>query len=274
MSLYRKDVPEHLDRALQSVWTDQTLKPDKLVIIIDGPLPESLKNVLEKWKTAIGEKLFFISHKQNLGLTRSLNDGIEVITTDLIARMDSDDISLPHRFEQQHHYLEEHPDIDIVGGSLQEFNDTHENLGIRHYPYTHEEAVKTMHKICPLAHPSVMMRRRIFDAGLRYNERFRTSQDIALWYDAVCSGCHIANIAETVIRFRLEGDVYARRGRSKAWNEFLIYINGIRRLHGLFTLKYFFPVSRLIFRLMPVRLIRWGYQSRLRRMIANEQPYH
>ncbi len=271
LSIYNKNNPAHLDRAMQSIWNDQTLRPDKIVAVIDGPLPDELNTVVEKWKTMIGENMTTILHKQNLGLTRSLNDGIGVITTDLIARMDSDDISNPQRFELQHRYLEEHPDIDIVGGSLQEFDDTHENMGIRHYPATHEEAVNTMHKVCPLAHPSVMMRRRIFDAGLHYNERFRTSQDIALWYDAVRQGYRMANLPEVIIRFRFAADVYSRRSKAKAWNEFCIYIYGIRQLHGVFSLKYIYPVSRLIFRLMPERVIRWGYQSRLRRVVANEQ---
>lgn len=271
LSIYSKNSSAHLDRAMQSIWNDQTLKPNKIIAVIDGPLPDGLNTVVKKWKTMIGADMTTILHKQNLGLTRSLNDGIEVITTDLIARMDSDDISSPQRFELQHHYLEEHPDIDIVGGSLQEFDETHENLGIRHYPATHEEAVNTMHKVCPLAHPSVMMRRRIFDAGLRYNERFRTSQDIALWYDVVLKGYHIANLPEVIIHFRFDADVYSRRSKAKAWNEFRIYIFGIRQLHGLFSLKYIYPISRLIFRLMPECVIRWGYQSRLRKIVADEQ---
>ena len=161
--------------------------------------------------------------------------------------------------------------MDIVGGSLQEFDDANECLNIRHYPLTHDEAVNTMHKVSPLAHPTVMMRRRMFDEGLHYDERFRTSQDIALWYDAVCLGYRIGNIPEVTIRFRRAADVYKRRSKAKAWNEFRIYMNGIRRLHGLLTPKYIYPLSRLVFRLMPISIVRWGYQSRLRRIVANDK---
>ena len=133
-----------------------------------------------------------------MGLTKSLNKGISRVTSDLIARMDSDDISMPNRFQLQSKYLEEHPEIDIVGGSLREFDAEHEELSVRHYPLTHDEVVKYICKACPLAHPTVMMRRRIFDEGLGYNEKYRMSQDIALWFDAVLAGYRIANLPERV----------------------------------------------------------------------------
>lgn len=273
MSVYRKDNPEYLDTSIRSVWTDQTLRPNQIVIIKDGPISTETQAVLNRWQIDLGDKLQVIQHSKNEGLTKSLNDGIDIIKTDLIARMDSDDISCPARFEKQAKYLSEHPDIDIVGGSLQEFDAQNTCLNIRHYPQTHQDAVNSMHKACPLAHPTVMMRRRIFDKGLRYDERFKTSQDIALWFDAVCAGYYIANIPDVTIHFRFAADTYSRRSKAKAWNEFYIYVSGIYRLNGLMTFKYFYPLTRLIFRLMPARIIQWGYGSRLRSVVTNDKTH-
>jgi hypothetical protein len=113
-----------------------------------------------------------------------------------------------------------------------------------------------------------MMRREIFLHGLRYDERYRTSQDIALWFELICAGYRIANIPQTVLYFRLNDSLYSRRSRSKAWGEFRIYCNGIRRLHGIFTWRYIFPLGRLFSRLMPSPVVRWLYHSPIRKAVV------
>lgn len=268
MAVYKSEKTEYLDMALQSVWTDQTCKPDQIVLVEDGELTDELSGVIRKWKELLGDILTIIKNTSNIGLTKSLNRGIQAVRSELIARMDSDDRSHPMRFERQKKFFESHPDIDIIGGTLQEVDENGNTLNIRHYPLTHEDVLNTMYKVSPLAHPTVMMRKKIFDNGLKYDERFRTSQDIALWYDAVCHGYKIANLPEITIYFRRAGNVYKRRSKAKAWNEFRIYLYGIYRLYGLFSTKYVYPISRFCFRLMPIFIVKWGYQSRLRHRIA------
>ena len=216
-----------MERALQSVWDDQTRKPNQIVLVVDGPIPAELEQVINNYELRINNLLTVVKLPVNGGLTKALNVGLKHATGDLIARMDSDDIAAPNRFELQEKFLEEHPEVDIVGGSMQEFDDEHECLNVRHYPLTHEEACKYIVKACPLAHPSVMMRKRMFDEGLHYDERYRMSQDIKLWYDAILAGYKIANLPEVCLYFRQQGDVFRRRSRVKAWNEFKIYMNGI-----------------------------------------------
>lgn len=264
MSVYKSEVPAYLDRALQSVWYDQTIKPLEIVLVEDGPLTDGLYDVIDRWVKELGDKIVVLKNDVNLGLTKSLNRGLEVVHGELIARMDSDDISLPQRFELQERYLEKHDDVDIVGGSLREFSDTCVELRVRHYPLNHDDVIKYIAKACPLAHPTVMMRKRMFDAGLRYNEKYRMSQDIALWFDAIMLGYRIGNLNEITINFRSQGDVFKRRSRAKAWNEFKIYMNGIYRLYGLFTIKYWYPIARLCFRLMPPSIIKIIYGSSIR----------
>lgn len=268
LSVYKKEKPEYLKQALDSVWASQTLKPNQIVLVEDGPLPKELEEEIDNSKLRIENSsstvMTVVKLPVNGGLTKALNEGLKYVTGDLIARMDSDDISEAHRFERQVAYLESHPDVDIISGALQEFDSENESLNVRHYPQTHEECVKFIVKACPLAHPSVMMRRRIFDEGLKYDERYRMSQDIKLWYDAVLAGYRLGNIPEVTLFFRREGDVFRRRSRAKAWNEFKIYMNGIYRLKGLFTLSYRYPIARYIFRNLPPSLVKRIYGSSLR----------
>lgn len=271
LSVYMKERPEYLKQALESIWANQTLKPDQIVLVEDGPLPDSLEEIVQGSKFKVqreGHTAFtVVKLPANGGLTKALNEGLKYVTSDLIARMDSDDISEPHRFERQVAYLESHPDVDIISGSLQEFDAEHECLNVRYYPQTHEECVKFIVKACPLAHPSVMMRKRIFDEGLKYDERYRMSQDIKLWYDAVLADYRLGNIPEVTLFFRREGDVFRRRSRAKAWNEFKIYMNGIYRLKGLFTLSYRYPIARYVFRNLPPSLVKRIYGSKVRNRV-------
>lgn len=270
MAVYHSEKAEHFHRSLQSIWDDQTLKPNQIVLVVDGPIGEELRQVVNQWKEKLGTSLCVVENEENLGLTKSLNKGLQYVTSEYIARADSDDISLPSRFELQINYFEQHPDVDILGGSMQEFNEENSCLNIRHYPLTHKQAQKYIVKASPLAHPSVMMRKKIFDEGLRYNEKYRTSQDVALWYDAILAGFHIANLNNIILLFRQDDDVFKRRGRAKAWNEFKIYIHGIYKMKGLFTWYYIYPLARLAFRMMPDSIIRAIYQSNIRnRMLRN-----
>lgn len=264
MSVYHSEKAEYLNRSLQSVWDDQSLKPNQIVLIEDGPLGEELHKVIDEWKERLQDVFCIVTNEKNIGLTKSLNKGIQYITSELIARADSDDISMPTRFALQEKFLAEHPDVDILGGAMQEFNEENDCLNVRRYPSTHEQARKYIMKASPLAHPSVMMRKKIFDEGLRYNEEYRTSQDVALWFDALNAGYHIANLDDIILHFRQNSSVFKRRGRAKAWNEFKIYIKGIYRKKGLFTFYYVYPLSRLLFRLMPARLIELVYKSNMR----------
>lgn len=271
MSVYKSEKGEYLDRSLQSVWDDQTRKPEQIVLIEDGAIPEELELIIDSFQSRVNAsgvaKMVVVKLPVNGGLTKALNAGIKHVTGDLIARMDSDDISAPQRFELQEKFFRENSEIDILGGSMQEFDDEHECLNVRHYPLTHEDACKYIVKACPLAHPAVMMRRRIFDEGLHYDERYRMSQDIKLWYDAILAGYRMANLQEIVLFFRQQGDVFRRRSRVKAWNEFKIYMNGIYRMHGLFTLAYRYPIARYVFRNLPPSLVKRIYESGMRKKV-------
>lgn len=269
ISVYKSEKAPFLDEAIHSIWTEQTMKPSQIVLVEDGLLTDELYAVIAKWKDQLGDVLTIIKNDENIGLTKSLNKGIKHVTSKYIARMDSDDRSVSDRFELQVEYLQRNGDVDIVGGFLQEFDSENPCLNVRRYPTTPDEAKRNIYKVSPLAHPSVMMRTKLFtEDSLSYNEKYRTSQDIALWFDAVCTGHKIGNIDKVLICFRRDGDVYKRRSKAKAWNEFKIYCDGINRMYGIISLKYIYPISRLIFRLMPIYVVRWGYNSKLRTKIA------
>ena len=265
MSTYSQMKTNYLRESFDSIWTKQSLRPDQIVLVEDGPIGEEQEKLVEEWKKEIGDILVICKSKENQGLTKALNLGIQYVTSDLIARVDCDDVSAPDRFLLQHDFMVQHPEIDILGGAMQEFSKTNPCICIRQYPQTNEQVRKYILKASPLSHPSVMMRTKIFRDGLKYDERYRTSQDIALWYDALLAGYQISNLSDVILFFRRSDSVMKRRARKKAKNEFLIYVNGIYRMKGLFTLSYIYPLTRFMIRLLPISMISWFYDSRIRR---------
>ena len=265
MSVYKSEKPAYLDRSLQSVWDDQTLKPDEIILVQDGPIGDELTSIIRQWKEELDDALVLLVNETNLGLTKSLNKGIKVAKGEYIARMDSDDISLPDRFLHQLKYLDEHPDISVLGGAIQEFNDQDGIIGERHFPTNTVDIRQYIHKASPVAHPAVMIRKSLFEEGVVYNEEYRTTQDLALWFDVLASGHQMANLDEFVLQFRRESNVYQRRkNKADSRLELKIHLKGIRKLFGFSPIKSLFPIARYILRLMPNSIIHKFYNGSLR----------
>ena len=265
MSTYIKEQPNYLDEAMRSIWTEQIRKPDQIVLVEDGPLTSALHDIVSKWKSVIGDKLTIIANKQNKGLALSL---IEACKGELIARMDTDDIALPDRLKLEEEYMTAHQEVEILGGSLREFNDHGTLNKTRKYPQTIKDIKKSIHKASPLAHPTVMFRHTFFEKGFRYSNKYFICEDVTLWFEAVSSGVIINNISDIVLNFRRNDSVMKRRGRQKAWSEFRAYSHGIFLIDGLYTLKYIYPLMRLAFRLMPNKFIKAIYNSKLRNVVT------
>ena len=133
MSVYSKDDASFLERALTSIYEEQTQKPDEIVVVFDGPLTEALYGVLDLFAKDKKNVVKYLPQAENKGLGEALRIGSEACTGDYIFRMDSDDISHPLRFEKQAAYVEAHPDVDVVGSDISEFYEsyTEEEMRVR-----------------------------------------------------------------------------------------------------------------------------------------------
>lgn len=266
MSVYNNDNPQHLELSLKSIIETQILKPNEIVIIIDGPVNENILNIITSIKTSTTIPLVLHQLDNNVGLTKALNIGINLCSNELIARMDADDISLPNRFKLQHDFFVQHRNIYVLGGSIQEFDDNGK-IGItRSYPSSNTEMLNSIAKMSPFAHPTVMFRKEVFEKGYLYNEKFRVSQDIELWFRILESGMKVANIPDVLLQYRLNENFAKRRSLQKSVKEFTIYWNGIKKLKlNLFYRIY--PVLRLCTRLMPTSVTNIIYKSNLRKLL-------
>lgn len=268
MCVYIKDNPNHFEEALRSIWDCQTRKPNEIVLVVDGPVTKSINDIVKQWKERLNEKLKVLVNAKNIGLTKSLNVGLMHVTGDFIARMDADDVSTGLRFKVQSEFLLANPTIDVVGSYIEEFQEGELNRNIRQYPLTNSNIIRTIAKASPLAHGSVMFRNSLIIDGVRYNEKYRTSQDLALWFFLLKNDYQLANIDRVLYKLRITEDFLQRRSSKKARKEFEIYFNGIISLYG-FSILLIFPVLRLFIRISPRFIISFLYKSRLRNILSN-----
>ena len=123
ISVYRNDKAEDFRIALQSITTEQTVKPIEVVLVVDGPVSDEINHVISE-AVSVNSKLYkVIRFEQNQGLGIALQKGIEAASNDIVMRMDSDDIAVPDRFEIQYHFMIEHPNVVVCGGQIAEFID-------------------------------------------------------------------------------------------------------------------------------------------------------
>lgn len=215
ISVYKNDSPVHFDRALESIYTLQTVKPSEIVLVVDGPVATVIDQVIEKYTEICGNLLKVIRLEENGGLGNALRIAVENSKYELIARMDSDDISVPTRFEQQLKVLDEQPDVDIVGGDITEFIGDESNIvALRKVPCSDAEIKAYMKIRCAMNHVSVMYRKSAVQEAGGYLDLF-WNEDYYLWIRMFERGSIMANTGTPLVNVRTGEDMYKRRGGKK-----------------------------------------------------------
>ncbi|AXR77724.1 glycosyltransferase [Natrarchaeobaculum sulfurireducens] len=264
MAVYRGDNSQQIDSAIKSVFK-QTVIPTEVVVVADGPLPDKITSTLEKYELAYPDTVRVVHLESNQGLGAALRVGVEVCSYDLVARMDADDISVEDRFEHQINYLCENPEVDILGGYIEEFVENPTNSKqIRSVP-TDPKTLESNAKFrCPVNHPSVMFRRNsVLEAG---NYRpLAGLEDYELWIRMLNQGYLISNLSKVLVKCRAGKALYERRGGVEyAIHELQIQKEFLTR--GIVPLPVFLIniAIRVPIRLLPNRLRAIIYEIFLR----------
>lgn len=256
MSLYYKEKPEYLRQSLESIF-NQTLIPDQVVLVKDGPLPECLNEVLDNYPM-----LDIVAIDKNVGLAIALNEGLKYCKYPLVARMDTDDIALPDRFERQIKLMNSHPEISVSSGWIDEFDGTPENIvSCRRLPQTHEELAKFAKSRNPLNHPAVIFRKDDILAVGGYPS-LPLFEDYYLWAILLVKGYKLYNMQEPLILFRTSPDMIRRRGGLKYAKDNLTLL---ARLHKLGIVSYpeslKYGVMRSMVFILPNFIRAWIYKN-------------
>jgi len=266
MCVYGKDNPEWFRTAVESVLR-QTVRPDELVLVVDGPVPEALDIVIRQLES--DPVLRVIRLDKNVGHGQARRIGLDHCTNEMIALMDADDISAPERFEKQLALFREDPELTIVGSNISEFVGEPENLvGTRIVQATNDGIKEDMTKRCPMNQVTVIFRKSAVQNAGGYVDWY-CEEDYYLWLRMMLNGAKFANITENLVNVRVGKEMYQRRG---GWKYFRseARLQGWMRKHKVIGFgTYVVNVSkRLIVQvLLPNRLRGWVFKRFARKAV-------
>ena len=214
MSVYHKEKAEYLKQAMDSIWS-QTIPTDDVVLVCDGPLNAELDTVIENMQAAHPGTLNVVRLEKNRGLGNALNIGIKECKHELVARMDSDDISRADRCERQLKVFQTHPDVSVVSGIVEEFTlDTDQIEARRVLPETQDQILAFAKKRNPFNHPCVMYKKSAVETTGGYQD-FYLLEDYYLWIRMLQKGSTGYNLQEPLLWMRAGADMYKRRAGLK-----------------------------------------------------------
>lgn len=264
ISIYHKEKPEYFHRAMESVWDEQKIKPNEIILVEDGSLTDELYALIEQWKKILSEKLTVIDLKKNVGLGEALNIGLEHCQYELVARMDTDDIAAPDRFEKQLEIFK-NSDIDICGSWISEFERNETNiLSLRKVPESHQEIISFAKKRNPLNHPSVMFKKsKVLDAG--GYQTMLWFEDYYLWVRMILKGVTFYNIQESLVNMRAGYSQLERRSGFRYAMSELAFQQELWKIEFINTIEFLRNISiRFIARIVPKSMVKLIYK-RLRK---------
>lgn len=264
LSLYIKEQPSSLIQSLNSLFS-QTLLPTEIVLVKDGPLTKELDTIVSDYERCYSI-LKVVALAQNQGLGRALNEGLKHCSYDLVARMDTDDIAKPNRFEKQVHILNKHPEIDVCSAWVEEFIDSPQNpVSVKKLPELHDDIVVYAQSRNPINHPVVMFKKKAVLEADGY-QHFPLFEDYYLWVRMLANGARFYNIQESLLYFRTSPDMFKRRGGLKyamdelRFQKVMFDMNMISRKQFMLNVMTRFPV-----RIAPNQVRSWLYKKALRK---------
>ena len=219
MSVYSGEKPEYLRDSIESILA-QTVKPDQFVIVEDGELTTDAENIIKKYENERKDLFTIVRNKNNQGLGIALDCGIQYCRNELIARMDSDDIAFPDRCRKELEVFARDNSIDIVSGSIAEFEGSISNIvSHRVVPEHNKEICKQMRRRSPFNHPAVMYKKsKVIECG-GYGGSAR-KEDHDLFSRMLHSGCQGYNLQEDILYYRTGADGIRRR---QSWKNISSY---------------------------------------------------
>ena len=265
LAVYGGDDPGFLAHAFTSSVQDQTRRPDQVVLVQDGPVPEPLAEAIAALVADSPVPVHHLVIEENLGLGPALDRGLAACDHEIVARMDADDVSVPTRFEKQLPVVE--AGADIVGSGLLEFGTSVDDVVGRRTPPTDPDEIRRAIRFRdPFNHPTVVYRRSAVQAAGGYTD-MALMEDYLLFARMVDAGARPANLAEPLVCYRVGAGAYARRGGRELLRSELAVQRRFRQL-GITTRGQYLRnvVVRGGYRLVPEVLRKLAYRA----LIANK----
>lgn len=213
MSVYKNDNPQDFYDSVMSIY-QQTCPPEEIILVIDGPVPEEMLETINRLKaeTCI---MRVIPLEKNMGHAIARQTGLEAAKNELCAVMDADDLAVATRFKKQLKAFDEHPEVSVVGGLINEFIHRTDNVvGTRIVPENDSDIKEYLKSRCPMNLVTVMLKKSdVLKVG-GYQDWY-CEEDYYLWIRLALGGYKFYNIQENLVNVRVGEEMYQRRGGKK-----------------------------------------------------------
>lgn len=265
ISVYANDNAQFLHVALDSVFLKQTLKPNEVIIVQDGPVTAEIDFVLNHYLIDYPKVFKIVRLSQNRGLGEALNYGLAFCNFEYVARMDADDICYPDRFEKQISYLLKNTGLSVLGSAIQEFNKEPNDIGVfRKLPEKNKQILEFAKFRNPLNHPTVVFKKSdILRIGSYMS--MPLFEDYHLWVRVLGEGLIVENLSEPLLHFRVGNDMIGRRHGSGYLKKEINFLKAIKKLGFINGQEFLISlVVKSPLRLIPKSLLRVVYKKFLR----------
>lgn len=193
-----KNAEATLAESLESL-ANQTFRDFELVLVNDGST-DATPAIAESFANRMAVRV--VHHEASKGVAQSINDGLAASDSEFVLRLDADDLAMPERMAKQLAYLQEHAHIGVCGSHMVMFSAGSDERQVLAHP-THSAAIRTaLLQRCALSHPSLMIRRSVFELAGHYDVRFDFAEDFELWCRASLLGVQFANLPEPLTWYR------------------------------------------------------------------------
>lgn len=264
MSVYQRDNVDYFEQAIRSVCCDQSLLPDQIVLVVDGPVPEELSTTIARWEEIGKDRIDVLWLPANLGLAGAMNEGLKLCRHEFVARMDSDDISVSNRFEIQMQYLAQHPDVDLLGGWYQQYDSTMSTLvSDRKVPSGGSTLTKYSKTRTPFNHVTAIFKKSSVLATGGYPKIEGYLEDWWIGLRLLKNGRKIVNLPEYLVKVRGDAMFMRRRG---GWRYLTLELRNLSAMRKEGLISHLDLLRNLLFR-STVRLMPNGVRSLLYRLI-------
>lgn len=260
MCVYKGDNPVFFEEALDSV-INQTLRPDEIVLFVDGPVSVETDGIISKYEKEI-ENFKVIRSVQNVGHGNARRACLKECSNNIVALMDTDDISVNNRFEKQINAFKEDEDLCIIGGQITEFIGSIDNVaGKRIVPLTNSEIKEYMKKRCPMNQVTVMFKKDCTMEAGGYLDWY-CEEDYYLWIRMSLLEQKFANLPDNLVNVRVGREMYNRRGGIKYFLSEARLQKYMYKQHLIGFGRFFINVTeRLVLQvLLPNKLRGWMYK--------------
>lgn len=264
LPVYAGNSAEQFREAFESSVHRQTLRPDVVIVIEDGPIQSEVSAALDGLESTSPVPISRVRLDRNQGLASALNAGIAVATTEFVARMDADDVSAPHRFALQLPFARERH-LDVLGSALAEFRGSVDRVeAVRMPPIGPHDIRRSAPFRQPFNHPTVVMRRSaVLDAG-GYPTDVGRFEDYVLFARLIVGGATVDNLPDTLLYYRADDGAYGRRG---GWQHFRSEVGLQRELRRIGLTSRGQWLRNVLLR-GPYRLVPVGVRARAYRRFA------